>query len=763
MSTSSLSDAELLDRFSRERDDDAFAELVRRHIGWVHSTAVRLMFGDDFAAEEVTQDVFTDLARKSTSLAREVRGGKPLAGWLHSGTRLAASNYRRAISRRIARELHEGERNQIDPMNHDTANSAGWEEIRPLIDQALAELQTSDRDAVLMRFFEEKDMRSIGNALGVSEDAARKRVDRALDRLRDWLGSRGVRTTAAALISAVTAHGIVPPPAGLSERIASKALLSHGGVAASLHSRWNLIAAVGTVLVGLIVWGTYQGSRAPKQSMTEVGSVQDVEPVVFKTQSTPAANTAGAASVDGSKSLNTVRIPKVFLDRASFASVVMTSANDRRFVPSRQFIEIFRLTAGEVKDVVAALDEALYKYRTIEGQRLVPTTPPDPRPFALPPRPDTSESRIVVLEKRHFALKPFPEESQAIHKELEASVLSILGAQRGAAFIRMGEALKGEMKTFETTQMFQGHIAQMAIETLYTYRLVQLDQGPIVDLERASSPGNFYGSPYGEELYQYVPEGLKADLARWREYIRKKGSTYFEWAATMRDSMQDSQIGSSEIFRNLKPWDDESLTVEIPMERLSTLSIAGLTPVEAISEDAVELCGLTEAEVALASKIHENIKERFLELERGHFERVSTNSLEFVLHAFPRENAALQLEFARSLRSLLGDERGEMLYALIRTPMSKRNIYAWMQKSVDFQRQNEFLSEISRKRWLDRGDHEIQLKLVQMGADWRVEHRSVTDPNDVGAATLNWSRVPMRWRHLLTRDLVEPPAPNNHK
>jgi RNA polymerase sigma factor (sigma-70 family) len=166
-------------------------------------------------AEDVAQMVFTNLARKAKSLPRQV----VLAGWLHRDTRYTALDLLRKERRRQAREQ---EALAMDTLSPDTAPD--WERLRPLLDAALDQLAPADRDALLLRFFEQRSLKEIGAALGSGEEAARKRVTRALDKLRSLLARRGVTTSTSALSVAIMTQGIQAAPAGLSSTIVSTSL-----------------------------------------------------------------------------------------------------------------------------------------------------------------------------------------------------------------------------------------------------------------------------------------------------------------------------------------------------------------------------------------------------------------------------------------------------------------------------------------------------------------------------------------------------------
>ncbi len=174
-----LDDHQLLCRYVVEDSEAAFAELVGRYVNLVYSTALRRIGGDADLAKDVAQLVFTDLACKARFLPSDIL----LAGWLHRATRYAAGQLLRTEHRREAREHEAATMNALT-----TAPAPDWEQIRPLLDEALDRLNRTDRDALLLRFFEQHSLAEIGRALGTNEDAARKRVSRALEKLRADLG-----------------------------------------------------------------------------------------------------------------------------------------------------------------------------------------------------------------------------------------------------------------------------------------------------------------------------------------------------------------------------------------------------------------------------------------------------------------------------------------------------------------------------------------------------------------------------------------------
>jgi RNA polymerase sigma factor (sigma-70 family) len=210
-------DAELLRRYATEHSEAAFTELIRRHVDLVYSAALRLVNGDVHRAEDVTQQVFAEFARQARNLARHPAP----TGWLYTTTRLIALHTIRTERRRTTRER---EAHTMTELLRPPDPETDWNQLRPVLEDAMHDLGENDRHAVLMRFFQNKNLKEVGAALGLNENAARMRVDRALDKLRDHLARRGVTTTAGALALAITANAVQAAPAGLTATISSAML-----------------------------------------------------------------------------------------------------------------------------------------------------------------------------------------------------------------------------------------------------------------------------------------------------------------------------------------------------------------------------------------------------------------------------------------------------------------------------------------------------------------------------------------------------------
>ena len=198
---------QLLDDYSARHSQDAFAALVERHVNLVYSVALRHL-GDPHQAQDVVQAVFIILARKAVSLRREI----VLTGWLYQTARLASAELRRGEARRQRREQAAYMQSTAQSPPAETP----WEQFAPLLDDALARLGRKDRDTVLLHYFEGRSVAEVAAVLQVKEPAVKKRVGRALEKLRRCFAKHGIVVSAAVLAGAIATNSVQAAPAGLA-------------------------------------------------------------------------------------------------------------------------------------------------------------------------------------------------------------------------------------------------------------------------------------------------------------------------------------------------------------------------------------------------------------------------------------------------------------------------------------------------------------------------------------------------------------------
>ena len=209
------SDMELLRDYDRQGSEAAFAELVRRHINLVYSVAVRHV-GIAAQAEEITQAVFIILARKAAGL----RPDTILEGWLHETTRLTALSFLRGEHRRQFREQEACMQSTLQ----ESTDASVWNQLAPLLDEAVARLGKKDREAVVLRFFKEKNLGEVAAAMKTTEAAVQSRVYRALEKLRKYFVKRGVNSTTATIAGSISANSVQAAPVALDKSVTAVAI-----------------------------------------------------------------------------------------------------------------------------------------------------------------------------------------------------------------------------------------------------------------------------------------------------------------------------------------------------------------------------------------------------------------------------------------------------------------------------------------------------------------------------------------------------------
>jgi len=223
-------DLDLLRQFARDQSQDAFTALVNRHVNLVYSAALRQVRSPQLA-EEIAQSVFADLAHSAPRLQPDTI----LTAWLYAVTRRTAVD---AIRKESRRQLREQIAVEMTDMN---ATTDDWKQIAPLLDEAIAALDETDRAAVLLRYFENKSLREVGQTLGTTDDTAQKRVSRAVERLRDFFTQRRVTLGAGGLAAVISANAVQAAPAGLA------AVISATTLAGTAVATSTLVAATKTI------------------------------------------------------------------------------------------------------------------------------------------------------------------------------------------------------------------------------------------------------------------------------------------------------------------------------------------------------------------------------------------------------------------------------------------------------------------------------------------------------------------------------------
>ena len=259
----------LLAQYAANGSESAFQMLVERYVNMVYSTALRLVNGDTQLAQDVTQTVFITFARKARTLSSEVM----LGGWLHQCTVHVAT---RAVRGEVRRQTREREAIEMNMLQDDTETH--WRQIAPILDEAIGRLEKADRTAILLRFFEQLDFRAVGEAIGSNEDAARMRVNRALEKLHASLKQRGVTLAAVALGTALTVKTVAAAPVGLAATVSSAALAGATGTgitftilkfmtATQLKLGIGALVVAGTITAFVVQHQEQQKLRAENESL----------------------------------------------------------------------------------------------------------------------------------------------------------------------------------------------------------------------------------------------------------------------------------------------------------------------------------------------------------------------------------------------------------------------------------------------------------------------------------------------------------------
>jgi RNA polymerase sigma factor (sigma-70 family) len=236
---------QLLKAYAENQSEEAFNALASRYLDLVYSTALRFVPGDTHRAQDIAQIVFLNLAQQAKSLPSTTL----LGGWLHRVTCNTALKALRSEARRSNRERKAAEMTTLENTSSD------YTELRAALDQVINDLPDQDRKAILLRFYEQLDLSSVGDALGISENAAQKRIARALERLEAMLVARKTVFASGALLTVLTAEAVSATPAAVLASVTNLTSLGIGTtqIATVTASAGKLkLAAALIVSVGLL-------------------------------------------------------------------------------------------------------------------------------------------------------------------------------------------------------------------------------------------------------------------------------------------------------------------------------------------------------------------------------------------------------------------------------------------------------------------------------------------------------------------------------
>ncbi len=438
-------DRDLVRSYASEGSETAFRALVGRHVGLVFATALRQV-GDTGLAEEITQNVFVHLARKAPSLA----GHETIAGWLHRSAILESKARFRSEMRRRRREEIAAALTETESAGRDPAA-----DLSPLLDEALLQLREADRLALVLRFLEERSLREVGNALGIDEDAARKRVSRALARVTEFFRNRGFALPSAggaALLSQAT-QAAPAVPAGLASSATGAGLAAGGpasGLGLLLLSVMSLTKTQTALLCGVLVlaplaWQSASLAHVQREvdslerdQVRFDGQISDAEREAAQLDrallrvrnetaaaraqlarmkdglSKPAPDSAATGQYRWDDNAPLVRLPKRLL-----ADLRIEGNANPQGELSPEIRGILQLTDDETRKVQSAIDRFTAAYQKLI---LKIGRPVEPTPHELGNR---SRDQVLVLE-----FKGLEKPARALFEGLMAELQTMLDAER---------------------------------------------------------------------------------------------------------------------------------------------------------------------------------------------------------------------------------------------------------------------------------------------------------------------------------------------
>jgi RNA polymerase sigma factor (sigma-70 family) len=381
-------DQDLLRQFARDGAQTAFTELVRRHVNLVYSAALRQVRSPQLA-EEIAQSVFADLARVAATPSSPLGGcdaSSPtsLTPWLYTVTRRTAVDVIRKESRRQLREQIAVEMNAMNVTESSASVPPAWSEIAPLLDEAVSALDETDRATVLLRYFENKSLREVGSALGVSDDTAQKRVSRAVERLRDFFSKRNVTIGASGLAVVISANSVQAAPIGLAVTISAAAVLAGTAVSTSTiiaatktiamtTLQKTLVTATVAVMAGAGIYQARQAAQLREQNQT------------LQQQQAPLAEQIQQLQTERDDATN--RLAGLLAE----SSWRKSNSNQNELLKLRGEAGVLRRQNGELETALASLRGSQPKNKQLDREQ---GSPPPPLPADYPKTGDGATKAI---------------------------------------------------------------------------------------------------------------------------------------------------------------------------------------------------------------------------------------------------------------------------------------------------------------------------------------------------------------------------------
>ena len=372
-----VADMELLRQYADRSSDEAFAALVARHKPGSHAAALRKT-GNADAAGEITQAVFIILAQKAGRLSQRTI----LSGWLYQTTRLTAANFLRTKIRRARREQEA----YMQSLANETESEL-WPQLAPLLEDAMGQLGEKDRNAIALRFFEGKSFQEIGATFGASENAAKKRVAHALEKLNRYFSKHGVSSTTAIIAGAISANSAHAAPVGLATTITATVTKGPAVAASTLAlvkgtikvMTWIKLKIALSITAALLLAG---GAMTVALSSDTPAGDDNPAPSVFQFRlvlNAPSAKADAMTVVQPGADTNTARTlyvqKKVLLDQTDLksASVITNQPAGKPWIQitftdagAKRFAKVTRQNIG--KQLAIIIDGRLYSAPTIRSE-----------------------------------------------------------------------------------------------------------------------------------------------------------------------------------------------------------------------------------------------------------------------------------------------------------------------------------------------------------------------------------------------------------